>query len=313
MHARSAPRGTFVLLGQEKRLPHQAQALVGPKPERQALVDERLDDDLRETEALAQLERALDVRHCLVTASLEEQEPAQLGRDCRNRLLVTTDVVRGEGALQLGDGLLDPSRHEEDLAQPRLGAGRLRAATAGLEDRDRLFEQSLGLVHPAAHARELSRPREGAPALDTVVGQPRRPLERPLRLERGGERGGTIGSAGEPAPRLGPDGVGVGRVGVGLVCVEVVHGDHLGDLVRIDAGLGGEEGGDGQVAGPPVAPRDRLVRDALDERLQEAELSALGRERVGLDGEQLLAHEASRRAARPPPPEARRAPRGRGS
>ena len=61
----------------------------------------------------------------------------------------------------------------------------------------------------------------------------------------------------------------------------------------------GEEAGRRQMARPAVAPRDRLVGDALDERLQEAELAPLGRERIGLDREQLLADEARRRAAAP--------------
>ena len=200
--------------------------------------------------------------------------------------------MRGQGALQLRDGSLDPSRHEEDFAQPSLRAGGLGPLVGGLEDRDRLLEQWLGLVHPAAHDCELSGAGQRTAALDAVVAQPRRSLECPLRLEGGCERRGSIGRTCEPAARLGPHRVGIGSVRVGLVRVEVVHGDHLGDLVRIDPGLRGEEEGNRQVACPAVAPGDRLVRDPLHERLQEAELSALGRERVGLDGEQLLPHQA---------------------
>ena len=69
--------------------------------------------------------------------------------------------------------------------------------------------------------------------------------------------------------------------------------DHLRDLVRVEAGIRREEARGGQVPPAPVAPGDRLVGDPLHERLQEAELAALGGERIGLEGKQFLAHEAA--------------------
>jgi hypothetical protein len=41
----------------------------------------------------------------------------------------------------------------------------------------------------------------------------------------------------------------------------------------------------------PLAPRQRLVCDPLDERLEKPVLAALRRTRVGVDGEELLANE----------------------
>ena len=49
--------------------------------------------------------------------------------------------------------------------------------------------------------------------------------------------------------------------------------------------------GGGEVLRLAVAARQRLVRDALDERLDEPVLAALGRARVGVQHEHLLARE----------------------
>ena len=58
--------------------------------------------------------------------------------------------------------------------------------------------------------------------------------------------------------------------------VEVVRCDHLCDLVGVEAGVVGEVARRGEMARASVAPGDGLVGDALDERLEEAELAALG-------------------------------------
>jgi len=52
-----------------------------------------------------------------------------------------------------------------------------------------------------------------------------------------------------------------------------------------------EEAGRSQVAGLSVAARERLVGDVADEILKEAVLPVLGRARIGLDAEHLLAHQ----------------------
>ena len=74
-------------------------------------------------------------------------------------------------------------------------------------------------------------------------------------------------------------------------CVEVVRCDDLGDLVRVDARVRREVAGSGEVLRLPIPPRQRLVGDALDERLQEPVLAALGREGVRVEVEELLADE----------------------
>ena len=74
--------------------------------------------------------------------------------------------------------------------------------------------------------------------------------------------------------------------------VEVVRCDHLGDLVRVDARIRREVLGCREMTNASIAARDRLVGHALDECLQEPELSAFGGEGICVHGEQLLAHEA---------------------
>ena len=66
--------------------------------------------------------------------------------------------------------------------------------------------------------------------------------------------------------------------------------DHLDDLVLVGAEPA-QVLGRGEVTRPPLVLRERLVGDVADEVLQEAVLAVLGRARVGLDAEHLLAHE----------------------
>jgi hypothetical protein len=56
-----------------------------------------------------------------------------------------------------------------------------------------------------------------------------------------------------------------------------VRGDHLRDLVRLEPGLGREIAPGSDVSRTAVTPGERLVGDALDERLQKADLTPLGR------------------------------------
>ena len=86
--------------------------------------------------------------------------------------------------------------------------------------------------------------------------------------------------------------------------------DHLDHLVLVRKARCEVLGG-GEVPRSPIAFRQRLVGDVAHEVLQEAVLAVLGRARVGLEAEHLLAHEraeqrlelllgAVRRAPRPP-------------
>ena len=74
-------------------------------------------------------------------------------------------------------------------------------------------------------------------------------------------------------------------------------GDDLGDLVRIDARVLGKVGRGGEMLRLPISPRERLVGDSLDERLQEPVLAALRRERIVVEVQELLADEVVEKRA----------------
>jgi hypothetical protein len=74
---------------------------------------------------------------------------------------------------------------------------------------------------------------------------------------------------------------------------------HLDDLLVLGAPGGLQVGGGGQVAGLALTPGQGLVGDPADQVLQEPVLAALGRTRVGLDGQQLLADQAGEQRLQP--------------
>ena len=80
----------------------------------------------------------------------------------------------------------------------------------------------------------------------------------------------------------------VGRSPVGI---EVVRGDHLDDLVLLGPPRRREEAGRGEVLRLALGLREHLVRDLLDDVLQEGVLAALGRARIGLHRDDLLAQQ----------------------
>ncbi len=284
MQARSAPRSIARLLGEDERLAHQAEALVRPALQDQRLVDQRLDDDVGQTEPLAQLERPLDVRHRLLAAAPSKNSN-------RASWVETVAIAASSPSamwararrLEQCHALLDPARGEEDLASRT--SARAASARAPAASRIAIASSSRARPRPSRPPITASSPARASerPRSDLLARKLCGPLECPLRLERRSQRRRALGGAGEPAARLRPDVVAIGRVGVGRMRVEVVRRDHLGDLVGIDPGIGCQEACRREVARPAVAPRDRLVGDALDERLQEAELPALRRERIGLD------------------------------
>ena len=79
-------------------------------------------------------------------------------------------------------------------------------------------------------------------------------------------------------------------LGIRFVGVDVVRGHDLCDLVLLGERRA-QERRCREVARPPLVARQRLVRDVADEVLQEAVLAVLGRARVGLQAQHLLAHE----------------------
>ena len=84
-----------------------------------------------------------------------------------------------------------------------------------------------------------------------------------------------------------------GFVGVGLELErgEVMRGDDLDDLLLATRPRRLEERGCGEMPGLAIALRERLVRDVSHEVLEEAVLPPFGRAGVGLEEEDLLAHE----------------------
>ena len=81
----------------------------------------------------------------------------------------------------------------------------------------------------------------------------------------------------------------VNGVGPGLVGREVVRRDHLDDLVDVERAR--QVRRRREVADTPVAARERFVGDVPDEVLQEDVLPVLGRPRIGLQTQHLLAHQ----------------------
>ena len=157
------------------------------------------------------------------------------------------------------------------------------------EHGDRVTQMTASGLDVGGHPGELTRAAQQPRALDVIVGECSRPFEASLRLGRRGKGSGALSGADEPGPRRGLDLIGVARALVGLEGVEEVRSDDLGDLGRIDSRVAGQELRSGEVALASFTSRQRFVRDALHECLEEAELPPLGRPRIGLEVEQLLA------------------------
>jgi hypothetical protein len=126
---------------------------------------------------------------------------------------------------------------------------------------------------------------------ERLVGEVRRLREVALACLARRERGSAVARPAERvrglALRLG----GVFVVRRRLIGRGVVRSDHVDDLELTRAEELLEMGGGPQVPDLPVAPREHLVRDNPDEILEEAVLAALGRARVALEREHLLADE----------------------
>ena len=135
-----------------------------------------------------------------------------------------------------------------------------------------LLCQARGIVHGLDH--ELGGRR---------VAQ-RRPRRRARPLS-------PLGSSHQHRERLFAGRRRVDVVGYPSECVEVVAGDHLGDLLAVVGEGLTEVGGDGEVPRLSLAKRKRLVGDLAQQLLGEAVVTALGRERVGGHLENVAAHE----------------------
>jgi hypothetical protein len=83
--------------------------------------------------------------------------------------------------------------------------------------------------------------------------------------------------------------------GGGAVGVEHVRRDQLGHLLAVVRERAAQVIGCRQVARPALAPREHLVGDRAQQRLGERVLAAVGRQRVGAHGKDLLANERGQR------------------
>ena len=113
-------------------------------------------------------------------------------------------------------------------------------------------------------------------------------LEERDRLLVGAQGGGPLGRCPQGDTGLGGNGVGLGSLGRVPVGGEVVAGEGAGGLVGPEAL---EETGRGEVTGLAVTLGEGVVGDLADERLDEPVLAALGRARVGLEGQELAPDE----------------------
>ena len=116
-------------------------------------------------------------------------------------------------------------------------------------------------------------------------------LEVPLCLGRRAERGRALAGQLERAGRAPLQLRGVFGVGHCVECGEQVGCDH-GCQLFVRTGRAQVVGG-GEVQLLAIAASERLVGDAAHEVLEEAELTVLGRARVAVQRQHLLAHERS--------------------
>ena len=150
--------------------------------------------------------------------------------------------------------------------------------------RTRLLVAPADLRHPAG---TLEQRRLGA----RVARQVGRLLEVPLRLLARSEGRGTLACPCESLVRLRLDRRSVGRVRRCAIGVDVMRREHLDDLVLGRPPLPLEVLRRGEMTGFALLLRERLVGDEAEQVLQEAVLATLGRARIALDREHLLAHE----------------------
>src|SRR5436190_24336544 len=92
-------------------------------------------------------------------------------------------------------------------------------------------------------------------------------------------------------PRLRLDLDRVSSAGIGVVRVHIVGRNHLDELVIVRSPRRFEIGGRRQMPSLSLALRKRVVRDALNERLEESVLATLRRARIGLQREDLLSNQ----------------------
>lgn len=113
-----------------------------------------------------------------------------------------------------------------------------------------------------------------------------RPIGRVVRykpggggIAGGGQGGGTgaLGCPGQRRDRLGADFSGIGIIRSGVQRIQVVAGDHVGDLLAAAGEAGPQVLGNCEVAGLAVTPRQSVVGDLAEHRLGEPVTAPLRR------------------------------------
>ena len=161
-----------------------------------------------------------------------------------------------------------------------------------LVERDRLLEEPACRVRVSRPSRPSRPARSRSAALSRrILGELGRLLEVAPGLGGRRERLGALAGAHEHGLRLALDLGGVLGVRGGLVGGEVVRRDDLDDLVLVLRERSAQVRGGREVPRAALPLRERLVGDVAHEVLEEAVLAVLGRARVGLHAEHLLADE----------------------
>ena len=253
------------------------------------LAGQRLCEHLRQPERLGQLQGHLEPRGGEVVLLVEDEKAAELRGgvgDVPVRLLAGKRAERG---LEPRDRLRRMAVAEVDLGEVRRDPGGRAYEPLGLEDGERLLEERSGLESPPPSPGHAAGVLVQFGFRHPIVLQPRRLGEVALSLLVGAERRGALSGAGKLLSGLPPDLDRVGRVGSCLVGGEVVRGDDLDHLLLGGALL--EEGGGSEVSRLPVGLGEGVVGDLAQQVLEEPVLPMLGRARIRLDAEDLLAGE----------------------
>ena len=264
-----------------------AQAVLEQQVQRPLGV-QRLGHDVGQVERGRDPQRVVERLHdVLGSVAHEAADASELGgqrAQARRRLAAAQHRI---GLLHLDDRLLrlaeQPARFGKfDLRQ----RGALGIAPR-LAEPERLGVQLGGPLQPVVLGRVAAGKLEHAGALVRLVRQLQPPFREPKSFPR---RAQGRGPCGRPFQGRGGTVADLRRVRVAgqePVRVKPVRRHHLGQLGAVSQ-LGDELGG-GQVHRLAVAAGERLVGDRSCDRLHEAELPEVGRERIAVAVDQLLA------------------------
>ena len=204
------------------------------------------------------------------------------------RLVERDDV---ECALHPCEPFVEPAGEALDSCEPSGDAGGSVRVALDLVKRERLLEEASRSVRiPGTHSH-LARLAEERSSLGRIVREVCRVLEVPPGLGGRGQRLCALSGAHDRGLSHALDLCGVFCVGCGIVSGDVVRRDDLDDFVLVLRECSTQVSRGGEVPGATLLLRERLVGDMPNQVLEEAVLAMLGRARVGLHTEHLLACE----------------------